>query len=127
MAAANDEIVDIMSGVNLHDMPENRQPSYLDHWLWSHGGLFRKAGTETAGEDYSFHNLNISLTPRALIVGLQLRGANFSFSLSRQRVTVPSLIFESFAIKSKTNHGTSIQIFSQEASRQDDMRHNGQS
>jgi hypothetical protein len=75
IAAANYKFVDTVGGVNFHDMPENRQPPYFDHRFWSHGGLFSKAGTEAAGKNYSLHDLNISLMPRILFIGLHIRGS----------------------------------------------------
>src|SRR5260370_6489990 len=49
VATANDEVIDPMEGIQLHDVPENRFPTDLDHWFWFDLGFFTQSGAETPG------------------------------------------------------------------------------
>jgi len=55
VAAADDEVVDAVGGVELHDMPEDGLAADLDHGLGSEIGFFGEPGAEAAGEDDCFH------------------------------------------------------------------------
>jgi len=57
VAAADDEIVDAVRGVELENVPENRQAADLNHRLWAKRGFFADSGTETACENNCFHPL----------------------------------------------------------------------
>jgi hypothetical protein len=48
VAAADDEVIDAMLGIDLQDVPENRPAAYLDHRLGPDNRLFRKARAEAA-------------------------------------------------------------------------------
>jgi hypothetical protein len=63
IAKADDEFVDAVRRVNLHDMPQDRLATDLDHWLWTVFGLFGEPSTKTTRKDDSFHRT----TPRPLI------------------------------------------------------------
>ena len=49
VAAANDEVIDAMMGVNLHDVPQDGLAPDLDHGLGLDVGFFAYARTQTAG------------------------------------------------------------------------------
>ena len=62
VAQTDDEVVDAVVGVGLHDMPQDRAAAYFHHRLGPKGGLFTEPGTKTAGENNSLHS--ITLQPR---------------------------------------------------------------
>src|ERR1700677_3355726 len=55
VAEADDEIVDALGAVDLHDMPEDRHSADLGHGLWPGCGLLREAGAEPPRPDHCFH------------------------------------------------------------------------
>src|SRR5579871_1286361 len=55
IAKAKNELLETGMGVDLHDVPENRTPSYLNHRLWPELGLFPQAGAKPAAEDNNLH------------------------------------------------------------------------
>ena len=55
VAAADDEVVDAVGGVELHDMPEDGLAADLDHGLGLEVGFFGETGAEATGEDDRFH------------------------------------------------------------------------
>ena len=55
VAAADDEVVDPVRGVDLHDVPEDRLPADLDHRLRAHPALLGDARPVAAGKDYCLH------------------------------------------------------------------------
>jgi len=57
IATANDEVVNAMGGVELHDVPEDGFTSDFNHGLWLEMRLFRNAGAEATGKDDCFHFL----------------------------------------------------------------------
>ncbi len=56
VAQADDEIVDAMGCVHLHDVPQDGAPADLNHGLGPQVRLFRNAGAQTTGQDDGFHN-----------------------------------------------------------------------
>ena len=56
VAAADDEVVDAVLGVELEDVPEDGPAANFHHGLGTEGGLFADAGAEPAGEDNGFHS-----------------------------------------------------------------------
>ena len=55
VAEADDEIVDAVMGVDLHDVPEDRLAADLDHRLRPQVGFLGDAGAQAAREDDRFH------------------------------------------------------------------------
>lgn len=55
VSATDNEIVDSMSGVELHDVPEDWFSSDFDHGFWFEVRLFGDAGSEASGKYYCFH------------------------------------------------------------------------
>ncbi len=66
VAAADDELIHTMGGIELHDVPEDRLATDLDHGLGLEVGFLGDAGTEATGEDDGFHSLRLL---KALIAG----------------------------------------------------------
>jgi len=56
VAKANNEIVDAMGGIDLEDVPEDRQAADFHHWFGAEAGFFAEAGAEAAGENYGYHS-----------------------------------------------------------------------
>ena len=52
---ADDEVVDAVRSVHLHDVPEDGSPADLDHRLGTQVRFFRDAGTQATREQYGFH------------------------------------------------------------------------
>lgn len=67
VATADDEVLDAMGGVELHDVPEDRLAADLDHGLGLEVGFLGKSGAETAGEDDGFHGCNSSKLRRSVL------------------------------------------------------------
>ena len=57
VAAADDEVVDAVLGVELEDVPEDGAAADFDHRLGAEGGFFGDARAEAAGEDDCFHRV----------------------------------------------------------------------
>jgi hypothetical protein len=57
VAQADDEVVDPVGRVDLHDVPEDRLVADLDHRLRAHAGLLAHARAEAAGEDHGLHRV----------------------------------------------------------------------
>jgi hypothetical protein len=55
VATANDELIDSVEGIQLHDVPEYWFAADLDHRLWPDPCFFAQSGAETAGKDDCFH------------------------------------------------------------------------
>jgi len=55
VSQANDEIVDPVMRVNLHDVPEDRPAPDLDHGFWLEMGFLADASAQTSGKDDNFH------------------------------------------------------------------------
>lgn len=53
---ADDELIDAIVRIDLHDVPEDRLAADLYHGLGLEMGLLADPGTETAGKNYSFHS-----------------------------------------------------------------------
>ena len=58
VAATYNKVVDSMSGVELHDVPENWLTSDFNHGFWLEVRLLGDAGSEAAGENNCFHFRN---------------------------------------------------------------------
>lgn len=58
VTAADDEVMDAMMGIELHDVPENRPAADLDHGLGPKVSFFGDAGSVATGEDDGFHTLS---------------------------------------------------------------------
>src|SRR5208282_5195554 len=56
VAKTNHEIRDAMRRKNLHDMPQNRPSSDLDHRLWLRIRLFRESRTKSPCQNHSFRH-----------------------------------------------------------------------
>jgi hypothetical protein len=54
----DDEIVDGVGGIDLHDVPKNRPIADFHHRLWSGFSLFGEAGTQSSSEDNCLQLLN---------------------------------------------------------------------
>src|SRR6266542_3840422 len=74
IASANNEFVEPEMGIDLHDVPDDRVVSDLDHRLWLGVGLFRKAATPTAGQNDDLrsggHRTSFRQYFRALVIDL---------------------------------------------------------
>ena len=55
VAAANNEVIDAVMRVHLHDVPENGLATNFDHGLGTRGGFFAETGTQPASQNNSFH------------------------------------------------------------------------
>ncbi len=55
VAEAHDELLDLVRGVDLHDVPEDRLAADLDHRLGLQRRLLAESRAQTAGEDHGFH------------------------------------------------------------------------
>ena len=55
VAAANDEVIDAVVRVNLHDVPQNRHATNFYHRLGFEVGLLRNPRPQTPGQDDCFH------------------------------------------------------------------------
>jgi hypothetical protein len=63
VAAADDEVVDAVGRVHLHDVPQDRLAADFDHRLGAHGGFFAESGAKATGQYHGFHRLSrLSLT-----------------------------------------------------------------
>ena len=58
VAAADDELGDTVEGIALHDVPENRTSTDLDHRFGSHRGLFREPCAKATGQNDCFHRMS---------------------------------------------------------------------
>ena len=63
IAATDDELLNAMSGVGLHDVPKDRVPAHLNHWLGSRLCLLGEAGTQTTGKNHGLHKRHPILEP----------------------------------------------------------------
>jgi hypothetical protein len=59
VAEADDEVVDPMIGVDLHDVPDDRHPSDLDHRLWPDVGFFSETGSQSPSKQYRLHSQSL--------------------------------------------------------------------
>src|SRR5262249_31719729 len=57
VAEADDEVVEAVGGVDLHDVPQDRPAADLDHRLRTEMRLFADARAHAAGEDHDLHGL----------------------------------------------------------------------
>src|SRR4051812_886599 len=55
VTGSDDEVVETLAGVELHDVPEHRPATDFDHGLGTQPGLFHEPRTQTAGQDDDFH------------------------------------------------------------------------
>ncbi len=55
VAAADDEVVDLVLGIDLEDVPEDRPATDFDHRLGTRMCLFAEPRAKTAGKDNCFH------------------------------------------------------------------------
>src|ERR1700761_464909 len=55
VAAADDEVVDAVMGVDFEDVPQDRPAADFDHGLGTHHGLFAEPRAHSAGEDNCLH------------------------------------------------------------------------
>ena len=56
VAKADDEVVEAVTAVEHHDVPEDRLAADLDHRLGPDLGFLGKAGAEAAGQQDDFHD-----------------------------------------------------------------------
>ena len=64
VAKANDEIVEAMGRIDLHDVPDDRLAADFYHRLGPHERLFADPGAEAASQDYYLQFLHILLRNR---------------------------------------------------------------
>ena len=55
VSKADYEVIEPIVRIMLHDMPENRPPANLDHWLWLDMRLLADACAESACQNDYFH------------------------------------------------------------------------
>jgi hypothetical protein len=55
VANSNNELIMAVSGIDLHDMPENGPATNGDHGLGPQAGFFRDSCAAASGEDDNFH------------------------------------------------------------------------
>lgn len=65
VAAADDEVIDAVGGVELHDVPKDRLAADLHHGLGLEIGLLGQACAEATGKDDGFHIESFSLMSRS--------------------------------------------------------------
>lgn len=58
IAAADNEIVDTVLGIDFKDVPKDRSTADLNHRLRPQTSLFTNTCAETTGKDYGFHLLS---------------------------------------------------------------------
>ncbi len=58
VTAADNKVVDAMSGVELENVPENGPATDLDHRFGLEVGFLGDTGTEATGEDDGFHDFS---------------------------------------------------------------------
>src|SRR5579859_1197371 len=56
IAEADHEVSHAIRGVDVHDVPQDRAATDLDHRLWAQMGFFRDAGAHAAREDHRLHD-----------------------------------------------------------------------
>ena len=61
IAQADDEILDAVRKIDLHDVPKNRLAADLHHRLWPRNGFFSEAGAHAPGEYHGFHGSSSNL------------------------------------------------------------------
>jgi len=59
VARENYELSVLVVSVKLHDVPENRFSSDVNHGLWAEFRFFTHSGSETACKDYNFHMVSL--------------------------------------------------------------------
>ncbi len=57
VATADDEVIDPMMGVNLHDVPKDGFSSQFNHGLWLEMRLFRDSSSKASSKDDCFHRV----------------------------------------------------------------------
>lgn len=55
VAAADNELIDAVTGVDLHDMPEDWHAADLHHGFGAHGSFFTQARAQPTCENHCFH------------------------------------------------------------------------
>jgi hypothetical protein len=55
VSAADDKIIQSISGIYFHDVPQNRFTANLDHGLWPAVGFFGEPSPHTTRKDNYFH------------------------------------------------------------------------
>ena len=55
VAEADDEVVDAVVGINLHDVPEDRAAADFHHGLGARGSFFRQPAPKSTGKDDHLH------------------------------------------------------------------------
>ena len=68
VAGADDEIIEAVMGIDIHDVPEDRHAADFDQRLRPYAGLLGKARSETTGENYNFHPKRTPESLEAIIV-----------------------------------------------------------
>ncbi len=56
VAKADDEVLDPVGGIHLHDVPQHRLAADLHHRLWAQGGLLAQARAEATGQYHGLHS-----------------------------------------------------------------------
>lgn len=72
IAAADNEIVDTVLGIDFKDVPKDRSTADLNHRLRPQTSLFTNTCAETTGKDYGFHLLSNLILGRMLRTKSQL-------------------------------------------------------
>ena len=65
VAAADDEVVEPVGRIDLHDVPENRFSPDLDEGLWQNCSLLADPRPKSASQNYDFH-VGLRSTIRAM-------------------------------------------------------------
>jgi hypothetical protein len=55
ISGANDEIVDALTRIYVHDVPDNRESADLDHWFGPQMAFLGNASAQAARQDHDFH------------------------------------------------------------------------
>ncbi len=66
-AAADDEVIDAVMRVNLHNVPEYRKATDLDHRLRLEVCLLGNACAQTTGQDNCFHKFTIRVLSNDIV------------------------------------------------------------
>ena len=83
VAQANHELVEAVTRINFHDVPQNGHPANLYHWLRFNNRFFAQAGAQATGKNDNFHGYEFGKTDRNKEVSNRLYKYRASFYQKR--------------------------------------------
>ena len=78
VSQAQDEFIDTMAGIHLHDVPEDGPAADLDHRLGAHGAFLADPGAQAAGQNDQLHGVAFRNTEAAIIANCYIEAASIS-------------------------------------------------